>query len=215
MSNQMEENRYITPVNIVFALINVAAYVVLEIMGDTTDAMFMYDHGAMYPYAVLLEGQWYRLLTSAFLHFGLAHLVNNLILLICLGSYLERRYGKARYIILYLVCAVGGSLVSMWHMLCTQNIAVSAGASGVVFGMVGALLFLVLQNKGRFEDLSLRRFLLMMALALYNGFTTAGVDNAAHVGGLIVGFAVAAVFFLLEIIGNGTKRNYKDIRDKL
>ncbi|MCD7922733.1 MAG: rhomboid family intramembrane serine protease [Clostridiales bacterium] len=215
MPNRMEENRYITPVNIVFALINVVVYVVLEILGDTTDAMFMYDHGAMYPYAVLMEGQWYRLLTSSFLHFGLVHLVNNLILLICLGSYLERRYGKVRYVILYLVCAVGGSLASMWHMLYTQNIAVSAGASGVVFGMVGALLFLVLQNKGRFEDLSLRRFLLMMALALYNGFATAGVDNAAHVGGLIVGFVVGAVFFALEKIRNGSKRNNKDIRDKL
>jgi len=198
MSNRMEENRYITPVNMIFAMINVAVYVILEILGDTTDAMFMYDHGAMYPYAVLLEEQWYRMLTSSFIHFGLAHLVNNLILLICLGSYLERRYGKVRYVILYLVSALGSSLVSMGHMLYTQDMAVSGGASGVVFGMVGALLFLVLQNRGRFEDLSLRRFLLMMALALYNGFATSGVDNAAHVGGLIVGFAVGAVFFALE-----------------
>lgn len=206
MTERWEQNRYITPVNIIFALINVAVYGILEIMGDTTDAVFMYEHGAMYPYAVLLEGQWYRLLTSSFLHFGLAHLVNNLILLICLGSYLERRYGKIRFIILYLVSAVGSSLISLWHMLYTQNIAVSAGASGVVFGMVGALLFLVLKNKGRFEDLSLRRFLLMMALALYNGFATAGVDNAAHVGGLITGFVVGAVFFALEKIAEAARR---------
>ncbi len=206
MTQHREQYRYITPVNIIFALINVAVYVILEIQGDTTDALFMYAHGAMYPYAVLLEGQWYRLLTSSFLHFGLAHLVNNLILLICLGSYLERRYGKVRFVILYLVSAVGGSLVSMWHMIFTQEIAVSAGASGVVFGMVGALLFLVLKNKGRFEDLSLRRFLLMMALALYNGFATAGVDNAAHVGGLITGFVVGVVFFVLEKIAGAVRR---------
>lgn len=206
MTQRWEQNRYITPVNIIFALLNVAVYVILEITGDTTDAVFMYEHGAMYPYAVLLEGQWYRLLTSAFLHFGLPHLVNNLILLICLGSYLERRYGKVRFIILYLVSAVGGSLISMWHMIYTQNVAVSAGASGVVFGMVGALLFLVLKNKGRFEDLSLRRFLLMMALALYNGFATSGVDNAAHVGGLITGFAVGAVFLALEKIAEAARR---------
>ncbi len=195
---RQEEYRYITPVNITFAVINVVVYAVLEILGDTSDAAFMLAHGAMYPPAVLYGGEWHRLLTSAFIHFGISHLINNMILLVCLGSYLERAYGKVRFLVLYLVCAVGSSLVSMGHMLYTQDIAVSGGASGVVFGMIGALLFLVLKNKGRFEDLSLRRFLLMMALSLYYGFSTTGVDNAAHVGGLIIGFLVGVVYFLLE-----------------
>ncbi|MCD8046675.1 MAG: rhomboid family intramembrane serine protease [Clostridiales bacterium] len=198
MSEWQRQHRYITPVNITFALINAAVYLVLEIMGDTTSASFMYEHGAMYPPAVLIEGEWWRLLTSPFLHFGLPHLLNNLVLLVCLGSYLERAYGKIRFLILYLVCAAGSSLVSLGHMVYTGEIAVSGGASGVVFGMIGALLFLVLKNKGRFEDLSLRRFLLMMALSLYYGFSTTGVDNAAHVGGLIIGFLLGIVFFLTE-----------------
>lgn len=204
MRELQSRNRYITPVNITFVLINVAVYFVLEIMGNTNDAYFMYQHGAMYSDAVLQGGQWYRLLTSAFIHFGLHHLINNMILLIALGSYLERAFGKVRYIILYLACAVGSSMVSMGHMISTQDYAVSGGASGVVFGVIGALLFLVLKNRGRFEDLTLRRFVLMMALALYYGFSTAGVDNAAHVGGLIIGFALGA---LLSIGAGNKKKN--------
>ncbi|MCD8364572.1 MAG: rhomboid family intramembrane serine protease [Clostridiales bacterium] len=199
---RQEEHRYITPVNIALALINVVVFVVLEILGDTSSAAFMLEHGAMYPPAVLYGGEWYRLLTSAFIHFGISHLVNNLILLVCLGSYLERAYGKVRFLILYLVCAVGSSLVSMGHMIYTGDNAVSGGASGVVFGMIGALLFLVLKNRGRFEDLSLRRFLLMMALSLYYGFSTTGVDNAAHVGGLIVGFLMGVIYWALgKLVG--------------
>lgn len=206
MMQRQEEHRYITPVNITFAVINVVVFVVLEILGDTSDAAFMLLHGAMYPPAVLYGGEWYRLVTSAFIHFGISHLINNMVLLVCLGSYLERAYGKVRFLIFYLVCAVGSSLVSMGHMLYTGDIAVSGGASGVIFGMIGALLFLVLKNKGRFEDLSLRRFLLMMALSLYYGFSTTGVDNAAHVGGLIVGFLVGMIYFFLEKLFKGKHR---------
>ena len=192
------ENQYLTPVNMIMVLINVIVYIVLEIMGDTTNALFMLAHGAMYPAAVLEGGQYYRLLTSSFIHFGLPHLINNMIMLICLGSYVERVFGKIRYLILYLACAAGSSYISMLHMVDTGDLAVSGGASGVVFGIIGALIFLVVKNKGRLEDLSWKRLLIMVLLALYFGFSSAGVDNAAHVGGLVTGFITGAVCFLLE-----------------
>jgi rhomboid protease GluP len=186
---------YITPVNTTLAVINVVVYFILELMGDTTDATFMFAHGAMYPPAVLLGGEWYRLFTSAFLHFGFPHLINNMIMLVCLGSYLERALGKVKYVIFYLVAAVGSSLISMGSMIYSGDLAVSAGASGVVFGIIGALLYLVILYHGRFEDLTMRRFLLMVALSLYYGFSTTGVDNAAHVGGLLVGFVMCIILY--------------------
>ena len=206
MREAWAKNQYLTPVNIVMVLINVVSYFVLEAIGDTTDALFMSAHGAMYPVAVLAGGQHYRLITSAFIHFGLPHLINNMILMICLGSYVERALGKIRYLILYLACAVGSSMASMFHMIYSGDWAVSGGASGVVFGIIGALLFLVVKNRGRFADLSWKRFLIMMLLALYFGFATAGVDNAAHVGGLIIGFVMGAIFFLLEKIFSFLRR---------
>lgn len=186
---------YITPVNIGLVLVNIVVFLILDFTGDSGDALFMLEHGAMYPYAVIVDGQWYRLVTSAFLHFGIYHLVNNMIMLVCLGSYLERALGMVKYAVFYFTSAVGSSLTSMAVMLHTGDIAVSGGASGVVFGVIGALLFLVIRNRGRFEDLTMARFLIMLALSLYYGFSTAGVDNAAHVGGLLTGFVTGAVLY--------------------
>lgn len=195
MEKQKFSNPYITPVNTILAALNIIVFFVLDLMGDTEDAVFMLAHGAMYPPAVLLEGQWYRLLTSAFLHFGFQHLVNNMIMLVCLGSYLERALGKVKYIIFYLAAAVGSSLVSLGIMLYTGNIAVSAGASGAIFGIIGALLYMLIRNRGRFADLTMVRFLLMIALSLYYGFSSTGVDNAAHVGGLVIGFVLGIILY--------------------
>lgn len=186
---------YITPVNLIMVAINVIVFFVLDIMGDTTDGYFMFQHGAMYPYAVTEGQEYYRLLTSAFLHFGISHLVNNMIMLVCLGSYLERALGKIKYLIFYLLTAVGSSLISMAHTLYTDDPVISAGASGVIFGVIGALLYLVIRNKGHFEDLTMVRFLIMLVLSLYYGFTSTGVDNAAHVGGLLVGFFLAVLLY--------------------
>lgn len=191
-------NQYITPVNITLVVINIIVFFVLDVCGNTEDGIYMFEHGAMYPYSVLLDHEWYRLLTSAFLHFGISHLVNNMIMLVCLGSYLERALGSVKYAIFYVISAVGSSLVSMMHMLKTDDIAVSGGASGVIFAVIGALLYLVIRNKGHFEDLTMLRFLIMMGLSLYYGFTTTGVDNAAHLGGLCIGFVLGIIFYRKE-----------------
>lgn len=191
-------NQYITPVNITLVVINIIVFFVLDVCGNTEDGIYMFEHGAMYPYSVLLDHEWYRLFTSAFLHFGISHLVNNMIMLVCLGSYLERALGSVKYAIFYVISAVGSSLVSMMHMLKTDDIAVSGGASGVIFAVIGALLYLVIRNKGHFEDLTMLRFLIMMGLSLYYGFTTTGVDNAAHLGGLCIGFVLGIIFYRKE-----------------
>ncbi len=204
------EHPYITPVNVTCAVICAVVYVVLECMGDTTSASFMVAHGALYPPAILLDGQWYRLLTAAFLHFGLPHLINNLLLLICMGSYLERIYGHVRFAILYVIVAVGANAVSLAHMVYTGEYAVSAGASGVVFGMIGAMLFFLITQKGHYRELPLRRLLIMLVLCLYFSYASGGVDNAAHIGGLIIGFAVGAVYFALQKLWNALRRGKRN-----
>lgn len=192
---EQTDNPYLAPVTIALVLVNIAVYLVLEGMGDTTDAWFMYHHGAMFPEAVLENGEWYRLLTSAFIHFGSEHLINNMIMLFLLGAYLENAIGKVRYLILYLTAAAASSLISMYWMIVSDQISVSGGASGAIFGIIGGLLYVIIRDKGRFFGLTLRRFLIMLALSLYYGFTTAGVDNAAHLSGLAIGFVMAVFFY--------------------
>ena len=195
MKEKSPAGHYITPVNTVMAIINIIVFIVLEILGNTQDAAFMYSHGAMYPYAVIDNGEWYRLITSAFIHFGFEHLVNNMVMFICLGSYIERALGTVKYIIFYLISAVCGNLASMAWMIHSGENAISGGASGVVFGFIGGLLWIVIINRGRFENLTLKRFILMAALSLYYGFTTAGTDNAAHIGAMAAGFLAAALLY--------------------
>ena len=76
----------------------------------------------------------------------------------------------------------------------TKDYAVSAGASGAVFGLTGALLCLVLLNRGRIGTITKQGMMVMVVLSLYNGFASPGVDNAAHVGGLVVGFLATGLF---------------------
>ena len=77
----------------------------------------------------------------------------------------------------------------------TGNLAVSAGASGAIFGLLGALLWVVIRNRGKAGRLTGRGMLFMVLLSLYFGFTSTGVDNAAHVGGLICGFLTAVLLY--------------------
>lgn len=188
------EYGYITPINITLAAVNAAVFIVMTCMERFGGNMLLRQYLTMFPPAVL-DGQWYRLITSSFVHFGPEHLFNNMIMFICLGSYLEKALGKIKYLIFFFASAAGSSLVSMFHMLNSQDLALSGGASGVVFAMIGALLYMVICNKGRFQNLTLKRFMIMVVLSLYFGFASAGVDNAAHVGGLCAGFILGICLY--------------------
>ncbi|MGC4018767.1 MAG: rhomboid family intramembrane serine protease [Muricomes sp.] len=175
--------------------INVAVFLVLTFLGDTEDTLFMLNHGAAYgPY--ISEGQqYYRLLTSMFLHFGINHLLNNMVLLGALGSNLEYETGKIKFLIIYFVSGLGGNLFSHWMNMRTDTLVVSAGASGAVFGLMGALVWVVIRNHGRLGRLTNRGILFMVALSLYFGFTSSGVDNNAHIGGLVCGFIASVLLY--------------------
>ncbi len=174
---------------------NLIVFLLLSFLGDTQDAGFMASHGGMYAPMILEEGKWYQLFTSLFLHFGLEHLLNNMIILACIGNYLEKNIGHIRYLILYFVAGVVGNVASLYISVEREDLAVSAGASGAIFGVIGGLLWVVLLHKGRLEHLSTRGLLIMIALSLYFGFTSSGVDNVAHVVGLVAGFVSAMILY--------------------
>lgn len=176
--------------------VNIAYFLYLELIGSTENSLFMIDHGALYIPLILERSQYYRLLTSTFMHFGIDHLLNNMLVLFLLGDNLERALGKVKYALFYLLCGIGANLFSMVYDLTTlQATAVSAGASGAIFGIVGGLLYAVLINRGRLEDLSTRQLMVMVLITLYHGVTSTGVNNAAHIGGLICGIFLGVLFY--------------------
>ncbi|MDO4345051.1 MAG: rhomboid family intramembrane serine protease [Eubacteriales bacterium] len=184
--------------NLLLVFANVAVFLAMELTGgDTASVSYMAEHGAMYVAAVVEEHEYYRLFTSMFLHFGLEHLLYNMLLLLFAGDMLESRTGGIRYLFIYLAGGVAGNVLSLAVSLHEGGNAVSAGASGAVFAVIGGLVWLIAKNRGRLEGVNARGVCLMAVLSLAQGFTETGVDNYAHLGGFIGGFLAAAVSEIL------------------
>lgn len=194
MENTLEEFRK-EPVTFILILINVLVFLVSDLTGYSQDVMHMLDLGAAYTPLITEGGEVYRLFTSMFLHFGIAHLLNNMLVLFVLGSRLERAAGKIRFLVIYLLGGVAGNVISLLLELDSGDYSVSAGASGAVFAVMGAMIYIVVRNRGWLEDLSWRQIVVMALFSLYFGFASSGVDNAAHVGGLISGGILAVIFY--------------------
>lgn len=193
---QMENYRNKSYVNGILIAINVLYFLYLEIVGSTVDTGFMIEKGAMYIPLMIQQGQYYRLLTSVFMHFGISHLLNNMLVLFVLGDNLERALGKVKYLIFYLLCGVGANIISLtFNMEMNEYYIVSAGASGAIFGVVGGLVYAVIVNRGRLEDLGTAQLMILILFTLYHGFTSAGIDNAAHIGGLMIGILLGVILY--------------------
>lgn len=184
-----------TPVNTVLILLNILVFFAVEATGSALDTMHMYRWGASYAPAIVEGKEYYRLFTAMFLHFGIQHLGNNMLVLFFLGDCLERNTGKWKYALIYLGGGIGANLFSLFLEVKSGEQFISAGASGAVFAVIGALLYVVLINKGRIEDFTMRRLAMMAVLSLYFGVTSSGVDNAAHFGGLFCGFFLGLLLY--------------------
>ena len=182
-------------VNIGLIAVNVIYFLYLEMNGSTEDTQFMVSHGAMYAPLVIERGEYYRLITSTFMHFGINHIMNNMLILFILGDNLERALGHIKYLLFYLICGVGANVASMVINLSGYRNVVSAGASGAIFGVIGGLLYAVAVNRGQLEDLSTRQLVVVILCSLYFGFTSTGVDNAAHIAGLIIGIIMGVILY--------------------
>lgn len=176
-------------------IVNIIVFLVVDFTGGSENTAHMIRCGAAYTPLIIEDGEWYRLVTAIFLHFGINHLLNNMVVLGVLGERLEALMNRFSYVLLYFIAGIGGNLLSMALEMRSGEYAASAGASGAVFGMMGAILYILIRNRGTVLDLSMKRMLIMVGLSVYLGFADAGVDNAAHIGGLICGFAAAVILY--------------------
>ena len=144
----------------------------------------------MWPIGVAANGEWWRLLTSAFLHGSILHLIFNMYVLFAFGPTLERILGHWRFVVLFLISALGGSVASY---VFSDVRTVSVGASGAIFGLMGALVI-----AGRRLRFDITQVLVLIGINIAIGFFSAGTDWRAHLGGLATGAAMAVVFILPE-----------------
>lgn len=175
-----------TPV-ITYALIiiNILVFLAMYILGKgSEDSITLLMFGANYA-PLVKSGEYYRLITSAFLHIGLLHLIFNNYALYVIGSQLESFLGKVKFLIVYLVSALCGNLMSMLF-----STGISAGASGAIFGLLGSILYFGYNYRIYLGNVLKSQIIPLIILNLAIGLLTPGIDNAAHIGGLLGGIGI-------------------------
>ena len=166
-------------------IINVIVFILMYIFGKgSQDAFTLIKFGA-FQKDLILGGEYYRLITSAFLHIGIFHLLFNCYALYVIGRQLESFLGKIKFLIIYLVSALCGSLMSMIF-----PISISAGASGAIFGLLGSLLYFGYNYRVYLGTVLKSQIIPLILINLIFGFMVSGINNAAHIGGLIGGILI-------------------------
>ena len=185
-----------TPVTHALVSANILVFIVAVALGAGVikpDPRVMIRLGTNFT-PLTLDGQWWRLLTSMFLHFGLIHIAFNMLALYVNGTVAERIFGSLRYLVIYLVAGLCGSVASLlWHSQVN-----SAGASGAIFGVLGAMIAFYLRKEGGVPPDVLKTQLNSAGLFVFYNLVlgaSAHIDNAAHIGGLAGGFVMG---FLLS-----------------
>lgn len=180
-------------ITMIILAVNVAVYIYIEWNGSSYDTEYMIQMGAVYDPLVLQEHEFYRIFTHFFLHFGFDHLFNNMISLLILGYSLEQAIGKWRFATIYFLSGILAGAASIIYNVYVGQETVSCGASGAIYGLMGALLVLLIAgNRGRWSS-EVPRYLLYIGFSLYSGMQDSSIDNAAHVGGFLAGVLICLV----------------------
>ena len=168
--------------------VNLLVFAAAQRAGAGDDPEVLLDYGAMFS-PLIADGQYWRLFTAMFLHADVPHIVFNGLGLLLFGSLVERTYGHLRFAVIYVIAGLAGSVLSFGM----NSIAIGAGASGAIFGVLGALgaFFAVQRNTiGRRAWINLSAVAVMAGVSLGYGLVTPRIDNWAHLGGLIGGAAM-------------------------
>ncbi len=194
-----------TPATILLALVNIGVFVAMVAVAGGTTLMnptvpTLLDWGANFG-PLTAGGQPWRLFTAMFLHIGLVHIFFNMWALWNLGRTAEQFYGTSRFVAIYILTGLAGSCASLLH----NPLVTSAGASGAIFGILGALFTFATLQKISGGDPRYHRIqmsvLRAIAINLVIGFSIPQIDNSAHIGGLIFGIVAGAVFAPIRIRG--------------
>lgn len=182
-------------INYAMVLINIIIFMITSFQGEVTSAAYLASKGGMVPYLVTENHEYYRLFTSMFLHGSLQHIFSNMLVLTFTGVYLVRAVGSVKYLIIYLSSGLIGSLAALFYYNGFEPFVCCIGASGAIFGVIGALLYILVVNKGSYEDITLPRMIIYIILSVYIGIRSEGTCNAAHVGGLLAGIVLCAICY--------------------
>lgn len=187
--------QWVTLFNTIIIVANILIYIITHHTGLFGENGLALHRGALSWHLIKEEGEYYRIFTSMFLHSDFEHLMNNMLVLFFVGDNLERAAGKTKYLLIYFGSGIIAGISSISYNMVKDRMVLSVGASGAIFGIVGAMAYILLVNKGRLEDISSRQILLFTIFSLYGGVANANIDNMAHIGGFIGGIILAFILY--------------------
>ena len=187
-------------VTYIIMAICIILFILMELSGGSTNSQTLLKYGANLD-VLVKNGEYYRLFTCIFLHIGIMHLLCNMYSLYIIGREVENLFGKIKYIIIFILSGIFGSIMSLAF---THN-TISAGASGAIFGLLGALLYFGMHYRTYLGEAIKRSIIPIIVINLIIGFFAEGIDLAAHIVGLVGGVLVAMM------VGVPDKSKTKDI----
>ena len=177
---------------VTFALlaIMIVYFIFVTINGGSTNGEVLVRYGALYPPFILEYNQWYRLVTSIFMHIGVMHIVFNGYALYAFGPQIERLMGAKKYLLFFLLTGIGGNLATFFF----NFVSISAGASGSLFGLFGAFLYLVHRHKDMVTPEGRKSILSLLGINLALTLLVPSISITAHLGGLVIGYLPSYIF---------------------
>ncbi len=190
--------RFLASPNHIIVIVNVIVFLMTDLilLPETADTVVA---NTALQWQLVTEGhEYYRLLSYMFLHGDISHIMGNMAMILLIGDSLEEYFGKVRYLILYFSTGILAGGASMVYNIMTNSQAYSIGASGAGFGLMGALAAILIFDRRGAGNVTLGRLAIYIALSLYTGFRSYGIDNAAHVGGLMAGLLAGWILYLTK-----------------
>lgn len=198
MDEGVRTNR-IPPVTVGLIAVNIVVYLLETIAGGSTNNYVALMFGAQFT-PFVMQGQWWRLFTAMFVHFGIEHLGSNMITLWFFGESVERILGKWQMLVLYLISGIAGNVLTLVTELVSGRYSLAAGASGAIFGLVGVYVAAALIPELR-RFVSVRNIVIMLVVNIAYGISNQSINLTAHIGGLICGTVMAYIMLRRRMAG--------------
>ncbi|CAH1215124.1 MULTISPECIES: rhomboid family intramembrane serine protease [unclassified Paenibacillus] len=184
------------PLTSLLLLANVIMFIVLSFNGGSTDFRTLLEYGAV-TNDPSFEGEWWRYITSIFMHSGFDHLFFNSFALIVFAPPMERLLGSLRYGVLYLASGVLGNVISVAWYNSANMLTISVGASGAIYGIYGAFLYVALFQRSMMDEASRKTLYTLLVFGIIFSIAMSGVNWMAHLGGLLSGFFIYGLMIRL------------------
>lgn len=177
-------------ITFIFLTIMIIYFIFITLNGGSTNNETLVRYGAFYPPFILRYNEYYRFITSIFIHIGVTHIFFNGYALYIFGPQIERLMGSTKYLLFFLLTGIGGNLATFFFNFLT----LSAGASGSLFGLFGAFLYLIHRHKNMVTPEGRKSILSLLAINLALTIFIPSISVTAHIGGLVIGYLLSYVF---------------------